>query len=112
MARAIRGHDLAATVAMVMIAALLVLVALVFVVQQTATTSYRSGTPMIGADRAGGSSFAHDPYVNRHAEVVTRYQADTPAMSEARAGGSSLTRQPAIERHAEIVARYNQDNLR
>jgi len=71
MDKAIRAHNLGATVAIIMIAALLV-VGLVFAVELTTTTGEGSGTPAMSADRAGGSSFARDPYVERHAAVVAR----------------------------------------
>jgi hypothetical protein len=111
MAKAIRGHNLGTALAMVLLAALLLLIASVFVVWQATTTGDRSGTPAISADRdGGGSSFARDPYVDRHAAVVARYRADTA--SEDSAGTSDFARGPAIERHAEIVARHNRGTLR
>jgi hypothetical protein len=83
MAKAIRGHNLATMVPIALVAALLVLVALVFVVRQTATTGDRIETPAMSQGGAG----AHP-------------------VSEAGAGGSSFERDPAIERHVEIVARH------
>jgi hypothetical protein len=112
MAKAIRGLNLGNTVAIALLAALLLMVGLVFAVQQATTTTDRGERPAIGADRAGGSSFARDPYVERHAAVVSRYRGVTPATSQDGDEGRSLTRDPAIERHAEIVARYTQDNPR
>jgi hypothetical protein len=114
MSKAIRGHNLGATMAMVLIAALLLLAAAVFTVRQATTTGDRVGAPAISADRDGGSSFTHDPYIDRHAEVIARYsnRPDTPAKGQDSAGGLSLTRDSAIERHAEVIARHNQNNFR
>lgn len=67
----IRGHNFRAMVATVALAALFLLVALVFVLQTTATTS--GGNPAIHARSAGGSSITHYPYIDRHAEIVARY---------------------------------------
>jgi hypothetical protein len=112
MAKAIRAHNLGAKVTIALLAALLVVVGLVFAVQLTTTTGEGSGTPAMSADRAGGSSFARDPYVERHAAVVTRYRNRADATSEDSAGTSDFARDPAIERHAEIVARHNRGTLR
>jgi hypothetical protein len=75
MNKAIRAHDLRVTVKMVLLAVLLLLlVALVFVLQPRTTTSTRDGNPSIHAmSGTRGSSFTHDPYIDRHAEVVARY---------------------------------------
>jgi hypothetical protein len=112
MAKAIRGHNLGTALAIALLAALLLLIASVFVVWQATTTGEGSGTPAISANRDGGSSFARDPYIERHAAVVARFRADTPAMSEDNDGESDFARDPAIERHAEIVARHNRGDLR
>jgi hypothetical protein len=114
MNKAIRGHDLRATVAIALVAALLVLVGLVFVVRQTATTGDRIETPAMGQNGVGGAGLTRDPFIERHAEVAARYlsnRAVTHQVGEAGAGGSSIDRDPAIERHAEIVARH-QSSLR
>ena len=47
MAKAIRGHNLGTALAMVLLVALLLLIASVFVVWQATTTGDRSGTPAI-----------------------------------------------------------------
>ena len=73
MAKAIRGHNLGTTVAIALVAALLLLVGLVFVVRQTAMTGDRIGTPAMSQDGAGGSSFNRDPVIERHAEIVARH---------------------------------------
>lgn len=76
MNKAIRTHNLRATVKMVFLAVLLLLVALMFVLQSAATTSDREGNPAIhaiSADSPGGSDLTKDPYIDRHAEVVARY---------------------------------------
>ena len=110
MAKSIRAHNLGTKMATALLAALLVVVGLVFAVQLTTTTG--DGTPAMSADRAGGSSFARDPYVERHVAVVARYRNRAEATSEDRAGKSDFARDPAIERHAEIVARHNRGTLR
>jgi Trk-type K+ transport system membrane component len=51
------------------------LVALVFALGPATTTSDREFNPTIhaiSADGTGGSSLTHDPYIERHAEVVQR----------------------------------------
>ena len=110
MARAMRGHNLGATAAIALLIMLLLMVGLVFVVQRATMTGDQIERPTIGASRAGGPSFARDPYVKHHAGVVTHYHAATPAMGRDGGRSSSLARNPVIGRHAEIVARYNQDN--
>ena len=100
MSKAIRGHNLGATVALVLIAALLLLVSAVFVARQVVTTGDRAGGN-------AGSSLARDLAIERHADVVARYRAGAPAMNQNYEGGSSITRDPNIERHAEVVAKHN-----
>ncbi|HSK82881.1 MAG TPA: hypothetical protein VK902_05670 [Rubrobacter sp.] len=72
----IRGHNLRVTVVMVLLAVLLKLaVALVFALRPAPTTSDRDATPAnqaMSADSTGGSISTHDPYIERHAEVVER----------------------------------------
>jgi hypothetical protein len=112
MAKAISGRNRGTTVAIALLAALLLMVGLVFVMQPAVTTSNGADTPAVSRDDQGGSRFVGDPNINHHAMVVSRYRNDIPTMSQDSAGGSSLTRDPAIERHAEFVARYTQDNPR
>lgn len=76
MAKAIRGHNLGAMVAIALLAALLLLGAAVFAVGLASTTGARVERPAIGADRAVGSSVTRDPNIERHAEVVARYNQD------------------------------------
>jgi hypothetical protein len=65
----IRCHYLRVTVAMALLAVLLLLsVALVFALQPAPMTSDRD--PAMSADGKGGSSLTEDPYLERHAEVV------------------------------------------
>ena len=72
MSKAIRTGNLRVTVGMVLLAALLLMVALVFVLQPAVTTGDREDDSAIHAKSAGGSDF-RDPYIDRHAEVVARY---------------------------------------
>ena len=72
MAKAIHGHNLGTKVPIALVAALL-LVGLVFVVRQTATTGDRIETPAMGQDGAGGWSLDRDPAIERHAEIVARH---------------------------------------
>jgi hypothetical protein len=76
MNRAIRTGNLKATMGIVLIAGLLLMVTLVFVLQPATTTSNggsNAGVQAPSADSNGGSSLTHDPYIDRHAEVVARY---------------------------------------
>jgi hypothetical protein len=69
----IRGNNLRVTVVMALLAVVL-LVAVVFAVWPTPTTSDRGGNPAIhsrSADGTGGSSLAQDP-IHRHVKVVER----------------------------------------
>jgi hypothetical protein len=72
----IRGHNLRVTVVMALLAVLLLLaVALVFALRPAPTTSDRDAKPpnhAMSADSTGGSISTHDPYIERHAEVVER----------------------------------------
>ena len=71
MTQTIRGHNPKVTVAMVLIAVLILLmVALAFMLQSAATTD--ANKPAMHARSAGGSSITQDPYIDRHAEVVAR----------------------------------------
>ena len=78
MSKAIRAHNLGPMVAILLLAALIILVVLVFMARQAKTTTDRITRPAISADRAKGSSFDRDPYIDRHAEVVARYHHDGP----------------------------------
>ena len=72
----IRGHNLRVTMVMALLAVLLLLaVALVFALRPAPTTSDRDAKPAnhaMSADSTGGSISTHDPYIERHAEVVER----------------------------------------
>ena len=70
----IRGHNLRVTMAMALLAVLLVL-AVVFAVWPTATTSDRDlsrANHAMSAEDTGGSTITKDPNIERHAEVVHR----------------------------------------
>jgi hypothetical protein len=80
MNRAIRTGNLKATVGIVLLAGLLLMVTLVFVLQPATTISNsgsNAGVQATSADSNGGSSLSHDPYIDRHAEVVARYHEDS-----------------------------------
>jgi Trk-type K+ transport system membrane component len=72
----IRGHNLRVTVVMALLAVLLLLaVALVFALRPAPTTSDRDANlanHAMSAYSTGGSISTHDPYIERHAEVVER----------------------------------------
>ena len=78
MAKAIRGQYVGRTMAILLLAGLLVLAASMFVVWHAATIGDRVNTPAISTSRDGGSSVARDPAIERHAEVVARYNQDNP----------------------------------
>ena len=81
MNEAIRTRNPWATVAVMLLAVLVLLVmALASMLQPAATTGAggRSVHPGIHATSAGGSSFADEPYIDRHAEVVAGYQSGGP----------------------------------
>ena len=113
MARAIQGQNLTTTMAVVLLGALVLLGASVFVIGQS-TTGDLVGRPAISSEGDGASRVDDDPYLDRHSDVVARFpiSGDTPAMSQDGAGGSSLTRDPAVERHAAVVARYLHEDPR
>jgi 3-deoxy-D-manno-octulosonate 8-phosphate phosphatase KdsC-like HAD superfamily phosphatase len=73
MSKAIRAHNFGVTVAMVLIAAVVLLMTAVFVLQQTATTGDRTDTPAMSAGGAGVASPDREPYIDRHAEVIARH---------------------------------------
>ncbi len=58
------------------LAVLLLALTLVIVVETIPTTS-GSANPAMSADGSGGSSITHDPYIDRHAEVVARHPLST-----------------------------------
>jgi hypothetical protein len=68
----IRGHNLRVKSMIALLAVLLLLlaVALVFALQPAPTTSDRD--PAMSTGGKGGSISTHDPYLERHAEVVER----------------------------------------
>ena len=69
----IRGRDLKTTAVMALLA-LVLLSAVAFVAWPAITTSGSGRDPAVNAPSAGGSSIVHDPYIDRHAEVVASYQ--------------------------------------
>ena len=77
MSKAIRAQNLGATMAMVLVAALVILlVALAFALRLVPTTGEREANPpkhAMSAARTGGSTFTQDPYIGRHTEVVARH---------------------------------------
>jgi len=66
----VRGHDLKAMA----LFALVLLSALIFAVWPAMTTGDGGGDPARRATNAGGPSITHDPYIERHTEVVASYQ--------------------------------------
>ena len=67
------GRNLRVTMAIAALAAVLLALTLVVVVETTATTSDRGGAdPAMSAEVKGRSSVNYDPYIDRHAEVVQR----------------------------------------
>jgi hypothetical protein len=80
-----------------LVAVLLLVVGLVFVVRQTATTRDRIETPAMGQDGAGGSDLTRDPYIKHHAEVVPATSTTTP--------GHLQGAKPAPEGRASIAIR-------
>jgi len=62
MSKAISARNLGPMVAILLLAALIMLVVLVFVVREAETTNDRIERPAINADRAKGSSLDQDPY--------------------------------------------------
>ena len=66
------GHNLRVTMAIVAIAAVLLVLTLVAVLQTAPTTTDRGeANPALSAQGKGGSSVNNDP-IERHAEVVQR----------------------------------------
>src|SRR5215210_4588297 len=71
--KAIRAHNVGTTVAMVLLAVLVILlVALAFALRSVPTSGDREANPAKHAMSAGGSTITQDPYIERHAEVVQR----------------------------------------
>jgi len=106
MNEAIRTRNPWKTVAMMLLAALvLVLVALASMLRPAPTTEASTPAvhpgvhPGVHATSAGGSGIAKDPFIDRHAEVVATYRGIIP-------DASSSTKDPYIDRHAEVVASY------
>ncbi len=108
MTRATAGHNLRVTMAIVALAAVLLALTLVAVLQTASTTSDSAATsanPAMSAESKGGpTSVGYDPTIDR-GEV-------NPAMSAEGTGGSSITQDPSIERHAEVVQRLGNGSLR
>ena len=74
MSQAIGGHNLRVTMVTLALAVLLLALTLVVVVETAPTTS--DSNPAIHAmSGTGGASLTHDPYIDRHAEVVAAYNA-------------------------------------
>jgi hypothetical protein len=111
MNEAIRTRSFWRTAAKVLLAVLVLLVvALVSMLQPAATTD--SGGPDVHpgvygniAEGDGGSGFANDPFMGRHAEVVATYRGVIPDQPGA-------TRETSFDSHAAVVARYHQGNPR
>jgi hypothetical protein len=72
----LRGQKLRVTVAMVLLAVLVLLaVALAYALRPVSTTSHGGAIPAhraMSADSTRGSTISRDPYIERHAEVVQR----------------------------------------
>lgn len=72
MTQTIRGHNLRVTVSVLLLAVLVLLVVALASMLQPAATSGASNPAIHARSGAGGSSFAQDPSIERHAEVVQR----------------------------------------
>ena len=78
MSRTTGGHYLKVMLLIAALAGVLLALTLVAVLQTTSTTSDSgNANPAMSADGKGGSSIAHDPSIERHAEVVARYHEDS-----------------------------------
>ena len=67
------GHNLKVMMAIVALAALLLVLTLVAVLQRAPTTTDRGeANPAMSAEGKGGSTSANDDPIERHAEVVQR----------------------------------------
>jgi hypothetical protein len=68
------GRNLGVTMAIAALAAVLLALTLVAVFQTASTTSEGAANPAMSAEGKGvPSGVNHDPYIDRHAEVVARY---------------------------------------
>jgi hypothetical protein len=71
------GHNLRVTMVTLALAVMLLVLTLVVVVETIPTTSDSSSANPANharsADGSGGSSITHDPYIDRHTEVVARH---------------------------------------
>jgi uncharacterized protein YoxC len=75
MTQATGGHNLRVTMAIVALAAVLLALTLVAVLQTASTTSDSAATsanPVMSAEGKGGSTSDTDDPIDRHAEVVQR----------------------------------------
>ena len=73
MGQTIGGHNLRVTMVIVTIAAVLLALTLVAVLQTAPTTTDRGeANPAMSAEGKGGSTSANDDPIERHAEVVQR----------------------------------------
>jgi hypothetical protein len=71
------AHNLRVTMAIAALAAVLLALTLVAVLQTAPTTSDRGVSPAMSAEGKGvPSGVNHDPAIDRHAEVVARYHED------------------------------------
>jgi len=79
MTQATGGHFLRVTMVTVALAVVLLALTLVVVVQTSPKTSDSGdANPAMSADGSGGSSITHDPYIDRHTEVVARHNGVIP----------------------------------
>ena len=79
MNQTVGGHNPRVTMAIAALAVLLLVLTVVAVIQTAPTSSDRGVSPAnhaMSAEGKGGSSVNHDPYIDRHAEVVARYHED------------------------------------
>ncbi len=74
----IGSRNLRVTMAIAALAAVLLALTLVAVFQTASTTSDGVANPAMSAEGKGvPSGVNHDPYIDRHAEVVARYHEDS-----------------------------------
>ena len=81
MSQTMGGHAFKVTMVIALLAVLLLVLTLVVVVETTPITGDRGGNPAnlaMSADGSGGSSITHDPYIERHAEVVASHHGVIP----------------------------------
>jgi hypothetical protein len=101
------GHNLRVMMAIVALAALLLVLTLVAVLQRAPTTTDRGeANPAMNAESQGGPrSVGYDPTIDRGEA--------NPAMSAEGKGGSTRSaNDDPIERHAEVVQRLGNGSLR